>query len=496
MDPSADKRSLGLLIAANPVGQLISSPLFGYLANRSKSIRMLCIATGLMNVLGFSLYASVGALPQPRRYFMVAARFIVGIAAGSITLCISYISKATTTAERTTYISINALVMTLGFVLGPVIQSSLIPIGEEGYQLGYGDWTLNMYTLAAWLSAAVSFLGLFLFLPCVFQEFDIAVKEAEYLVSMNECRTRHKECADPEERAFLGVDAAEEKPAPSRADRDWIGVALCIANFFVVGFILISVETLATPLAIEQLGYSDDEAVRSVGIVFSIGCALTAVSYAVSSPLARRITERRVLVFCGLLPLTISYVISFPYSGPTPLMQSSSGFDNGNGWPLDDVIGAQDDNSSSLLATTMPLALIGDAPSNRSGVIIKGCPTTQQWCLNTPAIQAIPLVASFMVTCIGYAFSTSMSTSTLTKVLATQDQGVWMGIYLSAGSLSRIVGPLYLSWVYTVHGTWATCGSLIAILAVLFVVNVVLSDHLTPLLERDRSAETTSDATR
>jgi len=75
-------------------------------------------------------------------------------------------------------------------------------------------------------------------------------------------------------------------------------------------------------------------------------------------------------------------------------------------------------------------------------------------------------------------------------------QGVWMGIYLSAGSLSRIVGPLYLSWVYTVHGTWATCGSLIAILAVLFVVNVVLSDHLTPLLERDRSAETTSDATR
>ena len=45
---------------------------------------------------------------------------------------------------------------------------------------------------------------------------------------------------------------------------------------------------LATPLAIEQLGYSDDEAVRSVGIVFSIGCALTAVSYAVSSPLARR----------------------------------------------------------------------------------------------------------------------------------------------------------------------------------------------------------------
>ena len=51
----------------------------------------LCRSAGLMNVLGFSLYASVGALPQPRRYFMVAARFIVGIAAGlcsSIRFCL------------------------------------------------------------------------------------------------------------------------------------------------------------------------------------------------------------------------------------------------------------------------------------------------------------------------------------------------------------------------------------------------------------------------
>jgi hypothetical protein len=42
----------------------------------------LCVITGLLNVLGFSLYASVGALPEPRRYWMIVARFIVGIAAG------------------------------------------------------------------------------------------------------------------------------------------------------------------------------------------------------------------------------------------------------------------------------------------------------------------------------------------------------------------------------------------------------------------------------
>ena len=83
MDPSADKKFLGWVIAANPLGQLISSPLVGYVANRWKSVRLLCILTGILNVIGFALYASVGALPQPRKYWIIMARFIVGFAAGA-----------------------------------------------------------------------------------------------------------------------------------------------------------------------------------------------------------------------------------------------------------------------------------------------------------------------------------------------------------------------------------------------------------------------------
>ena len=82
MDETADKKVLGWVLAANPICQMISSPFFGWLGNRWNSVRWLCVITGLLNVLGFSLYASVGALPEPRRYWMIAARFIVGIAAG------------------------------------------------------------------------------------------------------------------------------------------------------------------------------------------------------------------------------------------------------------------------------------------------------------------------------------------------------------------------------------------------------------------------------
>jgi ceroid-lipofuscinosis MFS transporter 7 len=75
--------------------------------------------TGMLNMIGFVLYACLGDLPQPRKYWMIFARFIVGVAAGSVTLCITYISKATTAKERTTFIAINALVSTIGFIVGP-----------------------------------------------------------------------------------------------------------------------------------------------------------------------------------------------------------------------------------------------------------------------------------------------------------------------------------------------------------------------------------------
>lgn len=86
LDEDGDKRFLGWIIAANPLGQLISSPIVGWLGNKLGSVRWLCMLTGVLNLIGFVLYACLGALPQPRRYWMIVARFIVGIAAGLIVL--------------------------------------------------------------------------------------------------------------------------------------------------------------------------------------------------------------------------------------------------------------------------------------------------------------------------------------------------------------------------------------------------------------------------
>lgn len=103
---------------------------------------------------------------------------------------------------------------------------------------------------------------------------------------------------------------------------------------------------LGTPIAMDQLAYTEEEAIEKVGIVLSAGCVLTALSFISSGPIAKRyqlvtyyrisnlknyfftiefrITERKAIVMCGLIPLLISNIILLPYSGPTPLMQRSS----------------------------------------------------------------------------------------------------------------------------------------------------------------------------
>ena len=73
---------------------------------------------------------------------------------------------------------------TIGFVLGPAIQAALTPLGcSQEYSEGVLRWnnnkcrsqttfaqlSLDMYTLTGWISVAVGFLSLLLFLPGVFQ---------------------------------------------------------------------------------------------------------------------------------------------------------------------------------------------------------------------------------------------------------------------------------------------------------------------------------------
>jgi ceroid-lipofuscinosis MFS transporter 7 len=82
MDPEAGTEFLGLYIASQPLAQLFFSPLMGFLGNRLGSVRIPTIISTLIMAVGFTFYACISALPEPRKWYLFAARFVIGAASG------------------------------------------------------------------------------------------------------------------------------------------------------------------------------------------------------------------------------------------------------------------------------------------------------------------------------------------------------------------------------------------------------------------------------
>ena len=164
----------GFVVAADALGQMVFSPLFGLLADKLGKVRpvnLLCAGTFIAGNAMFSLISLVpqdalGA-DQPRTWSLFVVRFIVGIGTGTI-FCFfeythpisckmkltflainasarAYISKVTTVKERTQHTALFSLFQTLGFVIGPAVQAALTPIGDSEIDAD-STVVLNMYT--------------------------------------------------------------------------------------------------------------------------------------------------------------------------------------------------------------------------------------------------------------------------------------------------------------------------------------------------------------
>ena len=88
-----------------------------------------------------------------RNFFIIQIKYIwyffMGIA--NIAPNRLYVAKATKASERMTHISLLSLFQTLGFVLGPAMQSALSPIGEKSEISLDSTFHLDMYAACGWV---------------------------------------------------------------------------------------------------------------------------------------------------------------------------------------------------------------------------------------------------------------------------------------------------------------------------------------------------------
>lgn len=83
LDPTAGKEFMGYIVGANPLGQMIFSPLVGWWGNRLGSIRLPLLFSLTVFTLSSACYSLLEIFPIYRKYWMLGSRFFVGVSSGS-----------------------------------------------------------------------------------------------------------------------------------------------------------------------------------------------------------------------------------------------------------------------------------------------------------------------------------------------------------------------------------------------------------------------------
>lgn len=73
---------MGYVVAANPLGQMLFSPLIGWWGNKRGSVRVPLLVTLALFTLASAAYSVLEVIPGDRKFYMIIARFFVGVSSG------------------------------------------------------------------------------------------------------------------------------------------------------------------------------------------------------------------------------------------------------------------------------------------------------------------------------------------------------------------------------------------------------------------------------
>jgi MFS family permease len=150
----ADLIQLGVVVASYSLGQFIGSPMFGYWSNVRPTAETLFFSL-LVSGLGNAWYATVYLFPYPF-YHLVASRFVIGFAAGIVSVCRAYVSHAVDVDSKRAVMAKMSAAQGVGFVLGPAVGAALGLLGKLNLAPYWGPLD---YSSVGWLSAVISVLN-------------------------------------------------------------------------------------------------------------------------------------------------------------------------------------------------------------------------------------------------------------------------------------------------------------------------------------------------
>ncbi|KZS12098.1 Major facilitator superfamily domain-containing protein [Daphnia magna] len=454
MDPEARTQFLGLFIASQPLAQLFFSPVMGFLGNRLGSIRIPAMVSTFIMAIGFAFYASVSALPEPRRWYLFGARFIIGAAGGTTTLCYSYVASASTVKERTTALSALQMTKSFAFIVGP--QSDSGRVCDAGRRRRLSDWQhWALLELVHCSSVAVRLLvaGQHFRVDALhLYEFNIAKEEGAYLAARGLQKS-------------LATDAEEMK----KLKPDKLALVVCIVISASTQFHFNFIESTATLVVIEQLGITPTRAVVMVGIMYSTAGIYGILMFGSVGLLSRKMGER-VVLGAGILFAMSGIISMYPYGGPLSPLK---------------FINETVQEVTTVSFSSMEYSSSDDLPSCYNASLSlsdgAGCPVDKQpWCCETPAIHPEQLIVGYLFIFTGVPLAIMMCSVIFSKVLGPYPQGTWTGLLGAGTAVARILCPLCVTSLYAAWGMLATCAFMTTVMSIVLVIFATSYGRLVP----------------
>uniref|UniRef100_A0A8D2CMZ9 Major facilitator superfamily domain containing 8 n=1 Tax=Sciurus vulgaris TaxID=55149 RepID=A0A8D2CMZ9_SCIVU len=320
---------------------------------------------------------------------------------------------------------------------GAVFQTCFALIGEKGVTWDVIKLQVNMYTAPVLLSAFLGVVNIILIIT--------VLREHRVEDSGRQCKNINFE------------EARTDEVQVSQGNIDHVAVVATNVLFFVILFIFALFETILTPLTMDMYAWTQEQAVLYNGIILAALGVEAVVIFMGVKLLSKKVGERALLLG-GLIVVWVGFFILLPWGSQFPKIQ----------W--------EDLHNNSIPNTTFGEIVVGFWKSakedHNDGPV--GCPIEQAWCLYTPVIHLAQLLTAGVLIGIGYPACNVMSYTLYSKILGPKPQGVYMGWLTASGSGARILGPVFISHVYTYLGPrWAfslVCGMVVLAISLLGAV--------------------------